>query len=264
MQNIIKLLLFVLPLVNNELVRAQSDMQGRSQTKQRAFYFAIGTNLSYYSKSDIRLKSSAQPAFDFMLFNVRGKDDGRLDFSHGAPQYSYVLGYYNYKKKWGIEYNFDHIKYYVLQLQRVHMQGVINDHTYDTDTLINPDFVYLEHSDGANYALLKFIKWKPLLQDKSGVNVLNLVFKAGAGPVIPKTNTTIMGKHRDDRYKLAGYVVALEGGLRYNFSKLFFAEANAKGAYADYNHFLIADGWGSQRWEGFHFGLLLGVCVSGK
>jgi hypothetical protein len=73
-----------------------------------------------------------------------------------------------------------------------------------------------------------------------------------------------MGKHRDDKYKLAGYVVALEGGLRYNYSKHLFAEANAKGAYADYNRFLIADGWGSQQWFGLHFGLLVGFQINSK
>jgi hypothetical protein len=264
MQNIIKLLLFVLPLVNNTLVRAQSNMLGRSQAKEGIFYFAIGTNLSFYSKSDIRLKSSNHPAFDFTLYNVRGKDDGGLDFSHGAPQYSYELGYYNHKKNWGIEFNFDHIKYYIRQLQQVHMQGTINDLSYDTDTLINAAFVQLEHSDGANYALLKLVKWKSLLQDKNGVDVLNLLFKAGAGPVIPKTNTTIMGKHRDDRYNIAGYIIALEGGLRYNFLKHLFAEANTKSAYANYGHFLIADGKGSQQWWGLHFGLLVGLQLTSK
>ncbi len=144
------------------------------------------------------------------------------------------------------------------------MRGSINDRIYESDTTITPDFVRLEHSDGANYALLKLVKWKPLFEDKNGTPALNLVFKAGVGPVIPKTNATIMGKHRDDRYKLAGYVIALESGLRYNCSRLLFIEANAKGAYANYNRFLIANGWGSQQWLGLHFGLLAGVQIDHK
>lgn len=63
---------------------------------------------------------------------------------------------------------------------------------------------------------------------------MQLLLKAGAGPVIPKTNSTIMGKHRDDKYKISGFVVALEGGLLYDVSGLLFVEANVKGAYADY------------------------------
>ncbi|MCU7550933.1 hypothetical protein OCK74_17565 [Chitinophagaceae bacterium LB-8] len=264
MQKVVGIFIFILFMLYSNALQAQMNIPAQKEEKPRTFYIAIGTNRSFYSKSDIRLKSSAHPAFDFTLENVRGKDDEGLDFSQGAPQYSYALGYYNYKKNWGIEFNFDHIKYYILQSQPVRMQGTINGHNYETDTLINPDFVQLEHSDGANYALLKWMKWKPLLQDKNGVKVLNLLFKAGAGPVIPKTNTTIMGKHRDDRYNITGYVIVLEGGLRYNISKLLFAEANAKGAFANYSHFLIADGWGSQQWFGLHMALLIGVQISSK
>lgn len=68
-----------------------------------------------------------------------------------------------------------------------------------------------------------------------------------------------MGKHRDDRYKISGYVVALETGLRYSFSQLLFAEADVKGAYANYKSFLVAGGKGSQRWLGIHFHLLIRV-----
>jgi hypothetical protein len=262
MQKLNNLFILILLLLYSLLASAQTKVPVKEQTRQGTFYFAFGTNLSFYSKSDIRLKSATHPAFDFTLHDVRGKDDGGLNFSHGAPQYSYQIGYY--KTDWGIEFNFDHIKYYVRQLQQVRMQGSINDRSYDTDTLITQAFVQLEHSDGANYALLKWVKWRPLLEHKSGRTALNLVFKAGAGPVIPKTNATIMGKHRDDRYKLAGYVIALEGGLRYSCSRLLFIEANAKGAYANYNRFLIANGWGSQQWLGLHLGLLLGLQIDHK
>jgi hypothetical protein len=190
---------------------------------------------------------------------VRGKDDQGVRFDNGAPQYSYELGYYNHKKNWGVEFNFDHIKYYVRPFQLVAMQGSINNQAYDTDTLLTPDFLHLEHSDGGNYALLKIVHWRPLLQDAAQKKVLNLVLKAGAGPVIPKTNSTIMGKHRDDKYHISGYVIALEGGLRYSFSRFLFCQASAKGAYADYSRFLIADGCGSQRWLSLHLGLLVGV-----
>jgi hypothetical protein len=179
------------------------------------------------------------------------------------PQYSYELGYYSNQKNWGVEFNFEHIKYFMRQFQRVHLHGNINDRSYNTDTLITPNFIQFEHSDGANYALLKWIKRKTLVQDKKQKHGLYFLFKAGAGPVIPKTNSTIMGKHRDDVYTIAGYVIALEEGLRYNFSRLLFAEANAKCAYA-HCRFLIADGTGSQQWFGLHFELLAGLQFTGN
>jgi hypothetical protein len=192
------------------------------------------------------------------LQKVRGRDAGGPRFTGAAPQYSLQLGYYNKKKNWGIEFNFDHIKYFVRQNQRVGLRGIIDNVTYDTDTLLTPNFVQLEHSDGANYAMFKLTRWFKLLRNVQGFPVFVLLAKAGGGPVIPKTNSTIMDKHRDDRYHIAGYVVGLEGGLRYNLSQHLFAEGDAKGTLANYNNFLIAEGKGSQKWRALTFSVLLG------
>ena len=238
------------------VLRANAQSTANSS---RTIYFALGTNWSSYSRSNISLKSDGSPAFDFALKKVRARDDAGLSTNGGAPQYSLQLGYYSHRKNWGLEFNFDHIKYFVRRNQRVRIQGTINNRQFDTDTLITPQFISLEHSDGANYALFKLVKWIALKTDNNQHALLNLVLKAGAGPVVPKTNSTIMGNHWDDRYKIAGYVVAIEGGLRYNIGKFLYAEGNAKGAYANYTHFLIANGNGSQQWYGLHASVLVGL-----
>jgi hypothetical protein len=226
------------------------------------WYFAFGTNRSFYTHSNISLESSVAPAYNFTLDGVGATDDQGLKFNHGgAPQYSYQLGYYNRKKNWGIEFNFDHIKYFMRPDQVLHLHGTINDQSYNTDTLVTPEFLKFEHSDGANYALFKWVTWRKLASDRKDLKTLNLVLKAGAGPVIPKTNSTVMGKHRDDVYKISGYVIALEGGLRYNFTRHLFAEGDMKAAYADYSRFVVADGTGSQKWGGLHFSLLVGLQI---
>jgi hypothetical protein len=239
------------------------EVKTKIQQKNYVIYFGFGTNRSFYSKSDISLRSSVPPTFDFTLENARAKDDQGLKFNNGgAPQYSYQLGFYNKKKNFGIEFNFDHVKYFLRQNQVVHLKGTINNKFYDVDTLITPDFIQFEHSDGANYALFNFVKWKNLAQSRNGKQSLDLMMKAGAGPVIPKTNSTFMGKHRDDVYKISGFVVALEGGLRYTFLKNLFIEGSFKGAYADYTRFVIADGTGKQSWFGAHLNALLGAQVN--
>jgi len=227
--------------------------------KKSTLYFALGTNWSRYSKSDIRLKSYGPIPFDFTLRKVKARDDAGLSTNGGAPQYSLQLGYYSHRKNWGLEFNFDHIKYFVRQNQLVSIQGTINNQPYHTDTLITPQFISLEHSDGANYALFKLVKWLALKTNRNQQTLLNIVLKAGAGPVIPKTNSTIMDNHWDDRYHIAGYVIAIEGGLRYNIVKFLYAEGNVKGAYANYTSFLIANGNGSQQWYGLHASVLLGL-----
>ena len=242
-----------------QVARAQSNSV-EINNKKGVLYMGFGTNRSFYTRNDISFKGSN---FDFTLEKVSAKDDGGLKFDNGgAAQYSYQVGYYFKTKNFGVEFNFDHIKYFMRQNQVVHLNGIINNKLVQKDTLITPAFIEFEHSDGANYALFNFVKWKTLSISQNKKNTLDLVGKAGIGPVIPKTNSTIMGKHSDDAYKVSGFVIALEGGVRYNFLKNFYVAPSFKGSFANYSHFKIADGHGNQHWFGAHFNLLVGAQVN--
>jgi hypothetical protein len=190
------------------------------------------------------------------MIKVKGRDEGGLKFDE-APQFSYTIGYYFTNARLGIEYQYDHIKYFVRQNQVVHLKGNIGNEQLDQDTAINPDFFQLEHSDGGNYAMINIVKWKPLTTPNHKIT-LDLMLKAGMGLVNPKTNSTILGKHRDDKYHISGYVCGVESGLRLNVSKYFFATASFKCAWANYDHFLIWNGYGKQQWFSGQFNYLLG------
>jgi hypothetical protein len=230
----------------------------KSRNESGIFYFALGTHKIFYTQSDIHLIGKGNPSFDLTLKNVKAKDDFFLKGNGGAPQYDYKLGYYFTKKKFGIEFNFNHVKYFVRKDQVVKTTGFINEQKVDNDAPVTTYVQNFEHSDGANYLLLNFVKWENL-PHKPGRDPLVLQLKAGAGPVVPKTNSTILNNQWDDHYQIAGFVLALETGLRYHFHKNFFIEPSFKGAYADYRKFLIADGYGSQRWFSAQFILAAGV-----
>lgn len=223
-------------------INAQS---GQVKTKSGVFYIAVGTHDANFTKSDIHLKTSS---LDIVLQNVKGTDDKFLHATGGPIQYDYQVGYYFKKKNFGIEYNFDHIKYFASHDQSVRTVGTVNGQKIDAVLPITTYVQNYEHTNGANYVLLNFVKWQELAKDKNSKRILNLLLKAGAGAVVPRTNSTIMDQHRDDTYNIAGYLLALEGGLRYNFAKHFFAEATLKGAYANYMRVLIAGGHGDQHW----------------
>lgn len=229
-------------------------------SKKGVLYFGFGSNLSFYSHSDISFRTGTS---DFTLYNVKAEDDRGLRFHHeGAPQYSYQLGYYFKNKNFGVEFNFDHIKYFAVHNQVVRVTGTVNGEKINTDTAITAFVQNFEHSDGANYALFNFVKWKSLYASSTQKSQLNFVWKAGAGPVIPKTNSTIMGRHYDDQYRVSGYVVALEAGVRYTFLKHLYIAPALKGAYANYSKFIIRDGFGHQKWFGAHFTVLVGAQVN--
>ncbi|HEX7845011.1 MAG TPA: hypothetical protein VF476_04360 [Chitinophagaceae bacterium] len=221
-------------------------------------YFGLGSHRIFYTPGDIHFSSNKNPSFDFTLKNAKGKDNGFLRFNT-APQFSYYGGIYFTKKKFGLEYHYDHIKYFMRPNQVLRLKGTINGQQYDKDTLVGGDFVQLEHSDGGNYAMVNVVKWKRLAADKKEKHYLDLVMKAGVGIVNPKTNSTIMGNHYDEKYHFSGYVIGLESGLRYNFWKRFFVNGSFKMAYANYNDFLIYGGKGKQQWLSAQFNFFVGT-----
>jgi hypothetical protein len=233
---------------------AQSDKKEKNGT----FYLAFGTQRIWYTNSDIHVKRTSPSAFDFTLFDVKARDEGGLKF-HTAPQFSYTIGYYFKKKNFGLEYHYDHIKYFVTQNQKVKMTGDIGGVKYSQDTTLVPEFFMLEHSDGANYAMVNFVKWFPLAASTDKNFAVQVLAKAGAGVVNPKTNSTIMGTHRDDKYHISGFVTGVETGLRFSFFKNFIATGSFKGTYANYNNFLIAGGKGSQKRFAGQFNYMIGA-----
>ncbi len=247
---------FALIAVLPPCARAQTSQEEKTNTG--IIYFAFGSQRIFYTPGDIRVRRGGNPSFDFTLYGVKARDEGGLKWET-APQFSYTIGYYFVRKNFGIEYHYDHIKYFVRPNQVVPMKGTINGKYYDQDTALTKDFFQLEHSDGANYAMVNFVKWFPLRAVKSKKISLNVLAKAGLGLVNPKTNSTIMGVHRDDHYHISGYVTGLEGGLRLGFFKHIFVTGTFKGTYANYNDFLIAGGRGSQKWFAAQFNYMLGA-----
>lgn len=235
---------------------AQEGSKAKS-SKKGTFYLALGSHRIFYTPSDIRVIRGTSPSFDFTLYDVKAKDEGGLRWKT-APEFTYTIGYYFNRKKFGIEYQYDHIKYFVKQGQRVRLKGTINGEQVNKDTTLTPDFFQMEHSDGGNYAMVNFVKWFPLATDKNKAPFIDLMAKAGVGILNPKTNTTIMGIHRDDRYYFSGYVMGVETGLRVHFLKHFFITGSFKGAFANYNHFLIDQGFGQHRFYSGAFNYLLG------
>lgn len=234
---------------------AQTAQPG-SKNKKGVFYFAFGSHRIFYTPSTVHVIRTSDSFFDFKLIKVNGRDEGGLKFDE-APQFSYTVGYYFKKQNFGIEYQYDHIKYFVRQNQAAHLKGRIGSEQFDQDTMINLDFFQLEHSDGGNYAMINLVKWIPLTRSTKKV-MFDLMLKAGIGLVNPKTNSTILGKHRDDKYHISGYVMGVESGLRVHIGKYFFATGSFKGAWANYNHFLIWNGYGKQQWFSGQFNYLLG------
>ncbi len=269
-------LLFLL-FAFNSFIKAQEicDCPNQSEVGKGSFYFSWGYNKDWFSKSDIHFKNTTgeynpvtgnNDYYDFTVYDAKAKDRPgfkdilRTDLT--IPQYVYRLGYYfNNKQDIGVEINFDHAKYVMVQWQTLRVKGNILGKEIDQDTLISPvDFLALEHTNGANFLMLNFLKRQQLLVSNNKKHWLSGVVKVGAGIVIPKTDVRLFGQRLDNKFHIGGWVAGVEAGFRYDALKYFFLEYTAKGSFANYTNVLvIGSGKANHHFWTFQNILVLGV-----
>jgi len=226
--------------------------------KKSQWYVSWGYTKAAYTRSDIHMKNLSGSAndhsgtnnyYDFTLIKATAHDRPDMnkltDLSNlSIPQFVCRAGYY-FNEKWALELNYDHTKYVIDDYQKVHIYGQIDGTWMDKDTLLDPvNFFHFEHTDGANFLMLNAVrKWK--LYEPTTKFQMAWVLKPGAGIVIPRTDVTLFGEHLNNDWKVAGYIIGVETGLRLEFLKYGMFELVTKGSYANYvNAFVLGKGNG--------------------
>ena len=214
-------------------------------TAKYNWYFSWGYNLDWYSKSDIHFSDTRRNGnYDFVIENAKAEDrPGIRDvFSTNIsiPQYSFRIGFFGgAKRDWGFEFNYDHAKYVVSNGQTVRFRGKYFGKEYDQDTIVGKPFLAFEHTNGANFAMFMATKRKDIFHTANGNHWLSLIGRAGGGFVFPRTDCTINDMRRDDQFHVAGYIIGLDGGLRYDFHHRIFFENEAKFSFVNYTSALL-------------------------
>ncbi|MFT4154954.1 hypothetical protein [Parafilimonas sp.] len=227
------------------LAAALVCIHAKAQTKKRqliyGMYLQWGYNAEAYTRSNIHFKLSNGD--NFVLHHAKAHDKGDYDDiikepgQISIPQYNYRIGFYlNRDLTKGFELNFDHAKYVVTDGQKVHVTGTIGGQHVDGDSVLNPEtFLHFEHTDGANWLHLNYFEQKTLAENKAKTRaLLTLIYKAGAGINIPRTDFTYHGDRLNNDFHIAGYNIGVEGGLRFYMLKRFFFETTGKTGYVRY------------------------------
>lgn len=207
-------------------------------------YILWGWNWGYYSNSDIHFTGND---YDFVLKDAKAVDR-QTDFEWDVyfnpatitiPQTNFRIGYF-INDNWNIAVGVDHMKYFVINDQTVKINGTINegsgfDGVYNNDDIVlTRDFLYFEHSDGLNYINVEasyvkdILSWIGNPKDKLQIYLTGGV---GGGLLLPRTNSTLMGKPRHDEFNVAGYGMALKAGVNITFFKYFFIQSELKGGF---------------------------------
>ena len=236
------LLLFVLATTQ---LSAQSFFPKTDGTNspRHQFYLYWGYNRCGFLKSDLHLHG---PKYDFTLYNITAYDRP-TGFSPeeyfsleriSIPQYNYRFGYY-ITDHIGISIGLDHMKYVLENGQMGDVSGTISPEastkyagTYNhTPVLLASDFVRFEHTDGLNLVSID----AEYIQTVASVwhNRLRLSVQggAGAGPVIPRTESYVFNDGLNNYFHLAGWGVDAKAGVRLDLMRHFFLMAEARGGF---------------------------------
>ena len=216
---------------------SQDSISKRTSKNKGTFFVYWGWNREAYTNSDIHFQGTN---YDFTLQDVQAKDrQSPFAFdtyfkSITIPQYNLRIGYY-INEKYSISFGADHMKYVMVGTQKTTIDGKIAsstsyDGTYSNAPFtIEPKFLLFEHTDGLNYLNLEVRRHDKLYQYKK--ITLNLTEGVGAGILLPRTNTTLLGFPRYDQFHLAGFGLGAMVGLNVEFWNHFFIQTEGKVGY---------------------------------
>ena len=236
------------------------------------FFVNWGYHRDAYTTSTIQFKDTETPGvphYNFKFHKAKAHDKLDMgdffDTAPTVPQYMLNFGYFfNDKNDLGIEVCWNHLKYVVTDNQVMRMTGTIDGKSYDLDTLVTPDFVHFEHTNGNNYLMISLLKRIQMISSKNQQHKLSGIFSIGGGGLIPKSDSYItinnQQYHNDGPFRLSGWVVGVGAAVRYDFLKYFFFEPNIKGSFANYTNVkLYEKGRASHRFFSVQYILSIGI-----
>ncbi len=239
--------LFVLAslLVTSLQTKAQEVVSNpyTSGNKGKIFLY-WGANRGYYSSSDIHFKGND---FDFTVHDAKAVDKPKgwhIDYINPTrmtiPQTNFRLGYY-FTDKYSISFGFDHMKYVMVNDQEAYVEGNYpNKGSYgevleNGNTKLTEDFLKFEHTDGLNYVNLELARTEDISRFVGIYNTDKVQFNAlagvGTGILFPRTNATVLGRERNDEFKVAGFGVSGKIGANVTLFKHFFVQYEAKAGF---------------------------------
>lgn len=216
--------------------------------KKGMWSFFYGYNRSTYSNSDYHLTGDG---YDFTLRDVEATDAPTelapypylAPWGVSVPQNTTRFGYY-LTDDLAISFGNDHMKYVMVNNQTVGINGTIDASasathagTYtgsDTKT-IDGSLLIFEHTDGLNFVSVELEHFLPLWRNASDTKALTFMYGPGIALMYPKTNATLFGRERHDKFHVAGYGYSVKLGLEFNFTEHLFARLVLKNGHINMN-----------------------------
>lgn len=211
--------------------------QNEPAYKKGKFYAFWGWNRGHYTNSTIHFKGDD---YDFKLHRTVAHDKLSSVSYHNylqpnrltIPQTNFRIGYF-FKDNMAVSIGVDHMKYVMDQNQTVKITGKVRpgfeNYVNDGAVKLTEDFLIFEHTDGLNYINSEFEYYHNFY--KKGILKINGMVGAGAGVLLPKTNVTLFGEKRHDKFHLAGFGLNAKAAADILLWDLFFLRCEGKEGY---------------------------------
>ena len=219
------------------LVFSSAIAQTEPAYKKGKFFAFWGWNRTHYTNSNIHFKGQD---YDFTIHQAKAHDKlSTVNYKNylqldrvTIPQTNFRIGYF-FKDNMAISIGVDHMKYVMDQNQTVNISGKVKpgfeDHVVDGQVKLTEDFLMFEHTDGLNYINAEFELYHNFYKYQN--LKINGLVGAGAGFLLPKTNSTLMGEERHDDFHLAGFGLNGKVGVDVLLWDLFFLRCEGKEGY---------------------------------
>lgn len=202
-----------------------------------------GYNRSFYSESNIRFVGNG---YDFVMKDAKAYDNPSREASTyfnpktiTVPQFNGRIGYY-FKDHWAVSFGYDHMKYIFADNNHVKISGNIGagidtvtnlSGNYDAyDFVTNRNTFHYENSNGLNYLRFEFTRTDQWYKTrKNGWFALSTNLGIGAGGLLSFNDFTFAGRKDMVTISLSGYAVSAHAGVRFEFFKHLFLQANLSG-----------------------------------
>ena len=238
---------------------------------KKTFYGLWGYNREAYTTSTLHFVNKTGTAdygpYDFKVHDVKAKDRPDFDQLYDVvnitiPQFNFRIGMWlNNNNDEGFELSYDHTKYVVTNYQTARFTGMINGQAVDKDSILDPNFFHFEHTDGANFWMINYMRRNKIYHSKNKKLKVGYIFKPGLGVVIPRTDVVLFGQRLNNKFKVAGVCAAIETSLRVELYKHFILDFAVKGGWANYmNAFALGKGNGKVSHQ---FGFVEGILTFG-
>ena len=227
---------------------SNSVAQNKKVYPKSEWYLSWGYNTEWYTRSNVHI-SQPELGNDYTFNRIKGHDkkgwdNGLFRKAISIPQYNYRLGYFfNPRKGWGVEINFDHTKFIFEEGQDASITGTLHGKHADTTVRFSKDdgfYYYL--NNGANFLLFNLVKRCELLSTKDVEN-------------------SFFGDANTPHFQLGGWNMGVEATVKATFFKYAFIEYANKLDYARYSNLKIYKGTAKHAFGTYEMILSMGVSL---